>query len=178
MSLLALSQAALESGGWGSIDQQEAWVSMINNRRTRRRAAWFTLAMTGLLLQACSEAPKPEAAKAGPRLYAADVYGGAKMCMVPKLSLTDGKPTDASMTVGNDGGWCGITVAQAGDKPYAAGLLTQVPQHGKVLIHQVGDATRVDYTPDANFTGSDSFSVTLIPSDPVIRTAVTVLPKK
>ncbi len=150
---------------------------MINNRQSCRRAAWLVLAMTGLLLQACGEAPHPEAAKPGPRLYAADVYGGARACVVPKLSLPDGKPTDAAMTVGNDGGWCGITVAQAGDKPYAAGLLTEPPQHGKVLIHQVGDATRIDYTPDTNFTGSDSFTVTLIPGDPVIRTAVTVQPK-
>ena len=51
------------------------------------------------------------------------------------------------MQVGNDGGWCGITVAQDG-KPYDAGLLTQAPEHGKVYIHPVGDATRIDYTPD------------------------------
>jgi hypothetical protein len=47
-----------------------------------------------------------------------------------------------------------------------------------VLIHQVGDTTRIDYTPEPNFTGSDTFAVTLIPGDAVIRTAVKVVPQK
>jgi hypothetical protein len=82
------------------------------------------------------------------------------------------------MTVGNDGGWCAITVTQPHGEPFDAGLLTQRPLHGKVLIHKVGDATRIDYTPDPNFTGTDSFAVSLIPGDPVIRAAVTVVPRK
>jgi hypothetical protein len=148
---------------------------MINDRRTRHCSVWLALALAGLMLQGCAEIRQPGAAASGPRLYAADVSGGARSCSVSKLTLADGKPADAAMTVGNDGGWCAITVTRAGGKPYDAGLLSQMPQHGKVLIHQVGDSTRIDYTPDANFSGSDAFSVTLIPGDPVIRTSVTVV---
>jgi hypothetical protein len=152
---------------------------MINNRRTRLSGAWCVLALAGLLLQGCGGgANTSETGAAGPRVFSTDVTGGAKLCEIPHLSPTDGKPTNASMTVGNDGGWCGITVAQASGKPYDAGLLSRQPAHGKVLIHQVGDMTRIDYTPDANFTGSDSFSVTLIPGSPVIQTAVTVVPRR
>ena len=42
-------------------------------------------------------------------------------------------------------------------KPYSAGLLIAEPMHGKVLIHSVGDNTRIDYTPDVRFAGADSF---------------------
>jgi hypothetical protein len=147
---------------------------MINDRRICHRGAWLALALAGLMLQGCAETR--QTATSGPRLYAADMTGGAKSCAVPKLSLTSGAPSDAAMTVGNDGGWCAITVAQSDGKPYDAGLLSQTPQHGKVLIHEVGDATRIDYTPDANYSGSDAFAVTLIPGDPVVRTAVTVVP--
>ncbi len=77
------------------------------------------------------------------------------------------------MTVGNDGGWCGITVADGG-QPYSAGLLTIRPTHGRVYIHTVGDATRIDYTPDTGFTGSDNFAVRVVPGNDLIRVAVTV----
>jgi hypothetical protein len=110
------------------------------------------------------------------RLYAIDQVGAAKSCTVPKVSLTDGKESDVAMTVGNDGGWCAISVSQSGPQPYAAGLLTARPAHGKVYIHPVGDYTRIDYTPAAGFTGTDTFSVKLLPGSPVIRATVTVTP--
>jgi hypothetical protein len=43
------------------------------------------------------------------------------------------------------------------------------------MIHQVGDDTRIDYTPDRGFTGTDSFAVKLIPGNAVIRITVTVV---
>jgi hypothetical protein len=138
------------------------------------KTRWLVLAIPALVLQACSEAPKPAAQGQGPRVYAADVNGGARQCTVPKPTLTAGKVTDVAMTVGNDGGWCGISVALDG-KPYGPGLLTQAAQHGTVFIHEVGDATRIDYTPDPHFTGSDSFVVTLLPGDAGVRTSVTVV---
>lgn len=77
------------------------------------------------------------------------------------------------MRVANDGGWCAISV-QLDGQPYAAGLLTDPPAHGKVYIHPVGNFTRIDYTPDSGFTGTDSFVVQLIPGNPALRTTVTV----
>ena len=78
------------------------------------------------------------------------------------------------MKVGNDGGWCGLRAQQAGDKPFEAGLLTVRPEHGDVLIHEVGDDTRIDYTPDRGFSGSDAFAVKVIPGDATINVAVAV----
>jgi hypothetical protein len=152
----------------------EARVAMINNQRIHP-GVWFALGLAGLMLQGCADMRQPEAAS-GARVYSADMGGGARSCTVPKLSLADGKPSEAPMTVGNDGGWCALTVAQSDGRPYDAGLLKQQPGHGKVLIHEVGDSTRIDYTPDPRFTGTDSFQVMLIPGDAVIRAAVTVVP--
>jgi hypothetical protein len=138
-----------------------------------RRAAWVALALAGAVLQGCAE--KPATAQSQTRLFASDFQGGAKSCVAPKPKLEEGKESSANMKVGNDGGWCGITVAQDG-KPYDAGLVTRAPEHGNVYIHQVGDDTRIDYTPDRGFSGADTFMVTLLPGKPELRVAVTVTP--
>jgi hypothetical protein len=140
-----------------------------------RRTAWIALALLGVVLQGCAEKPPAPAAQSQTRLFASDFQGGAKNCVAPKLKLDAGKEFSASMQVGNDGGWCGILVAQD-DKPYEAGLLTQAPEHGNVYIHPVGDATRIDYTPEPGFSGADSFVVTLLPGRPVLRVNVSVAP--
>ena len=59
-------------------------------------------------------------------------------------------------------------------RPFDTGLLTGRPDNGKVLVRRVGDTTRIDYTPNARFTGTDSFAVKLIPGDSVVKVAVTV----
>jgi hypothetical protein len=78
------------------------------------------------------------------------------------------------MTLGNDGGWCGLTVRQSPGKPYDAGLLSVRPSHGSVLIHEVGDDTRIDYTPDHRYVGSDTFTVKLIPGNAMVSVSVSV----
>jgi hypothetical protein len=139
------------------------------------RGAWAAIVLSGLLLCACA----PD--KVGPagsrlRIYAADLTGGAKVCVVPKVKPAAGQTMEAAVRLANDGGWCGLSVRQDGDKPYDAGLLTTRAEHGEVVIHEVGDDTRIDYTPDRGFTGSDSFAVKLIPGSAVIRFDVTVAP--
>jgi hypothetical protein len=139
-----------------------------------RRAAWPLAALAAAcLVQGCTQ---PQMTASGTRLYASDLAGGAAKCTVPTITVTDGKETSVPMTVGNNGGWCGISVSQAGPHPFSAGLLTARPAHGKVYIHSVGDATRIDYTPDARFAGSDSFAVELVPGNGILRIAVTVTP--
>lgn len=139
------------------------------------RAAWLALALAGVVLQGCAEQQAVAPAQPHARLFATDFQGGAKTCIVPKLTLEPGKDVTASMQVGNDGGWCGITVGQDG-KPYDAGLLTQAPAHGEVYIHPVGDDTRIDYTPELGFSGADAFVVRLLPGAPVLRVKVAVAP--
>ena len=101
--------------------------------------------------------------------------GAAKACTVPPVTPAAGQLVDVAMKVGNDGGWCAIAVSNGG-RPFNAGLLTTPPAHGKVLIHTVGNDTRIDYTPAPRFAGADAFSLRLIPGDATIRAAVTVTP--
>jgi hypothetical protein len=150
---------------------------MTENRRptdpgATRHLAWLALLLAGVLLQAC----QGENGASGSRLrvYAADLTGAAKTCEVPKITPASGQSTEATMKLGNDGGWCGLPVHQDGPKPFDAGLLTARPAHGNVLIHEVGDDTRIDYTPDRGFAGNDSFSVKLEPGNSTVRVAVAV----
>lgn len=132
----------------------------------------MSIAAIAVLVQACAQQGP---AAPGTRLFASDMAGAAKACTVPKVTPAAGQQTPVTMQVGNDGGWCGITVSNGG-KPFSAGLLTTEAAHGKVLIHTVGDNTRIDYTPDARFRGADAFVVRLIPGDAAISASVTVAP--
>jgi hypothetical protein len=136
-----------------------------------RGSTWLVAAAAGLLLAACSESRQQAAS--GTRLFAADMTGAARSCDATKPQITDGGTAEAQIKMGNDGGWCAITVARGG-KPFDSSLVTARPTHGKVLVHKVGDTTRIDYTPDRGYTGTDSFGVRLIPGDPTLRVAVTV----
>jgi len=133
-------------------------------------------AVAGLsALQAC--APQQQAAApAGPRIFAVDLQGAARLCTVPAVSLATDKPAEATMVVGNDGGWCAISVSQPGPKPYDAGLVIERPAHGRLNVHTVGSATRIDYTPDRGYAGPDSFAVKMVPGGATLKAAVTVQP--
>jgi hypothetical protein len=109
----------------------------------------------------------------GAPVFAVDMAGAARQCVASHPQLISGRTVEATMRVGNDGGWCAISV-QLDGQPYDAGLLTRAPTHGKVFIHPVGNSTRIDYTPDLGFTGTDRFVVQLIPGNPAIGVTVTV----
>ena len=134
-------------------------------------APFCALALTALLSAACSQTPSQQMPAA--RLYAIDQTGGAKSCIAASTQLIDGKPANIPMSVGNDGGWCGVTLVRA-DGPYSAGLLTARPAHGRVYIHTVGSVTRIDYTPAAGYSGTDSFTVKMVPGDATASISVTV----
>jgi hypothetical protein len=155
-------------------DNRPAPAAGMTKRTTGQRIAGTALFLTGLLLAACS--PNPGGGPGGSRLrvYAADVAGGAKVCTVPKINPASGTTTEAAINTVNDGGWCGLRIDQDGPKPFDAGLLTARAAHGTVTIHAVGDDTRVDYTPDRGFAGSDSFAVKLLPGNATVHVAVTV----
>ncbi|MBV8590768.1 MAG: hypothetical protein JO212_12060 [Acetobacteraceae bacterium] len=125
------------------------------------------------VLQACAPTPPPRVPS---RVFAIDFVGAAKSCTVPKVSLVPGQARDVAISVGNDGGWCAVTVAQPGPSPYDVGLLVTRPGHGKVYVHTVGDETRIDYTPDPGYTGADHFAVRFEPGEPVLRATVNVTP--
>lgn len=61
-----------------------------------------------------------------------------------------------------------------GQQPYDSYLMVTRPAHGRVFAHRVGNNTRIDYTPDAGFTGADSYAIRLIPGNAVVEATVTV----
>jgi hypothetical protein len=148
---------------------------MTDHRLTARHLAWPAILLTGALLQACGPTAS-SGAGSKLRVYAADVTGGAKACEFPSITPANDQTTQAAIKMTNDGGWCGLPVHQSGPKPYNAGLLSARPSHGTVVIHQVGDETRIDYTPDRGFAGSDSFAVKLLPGNASIQVATVVEP--
>jgi hypothetical protein len=134
----------------------------------------YSLLLGGLALAGCGGNPKIEPVPSKLRVFAADLQGATKTCEAPKPFLPAGQTTEVSTKQLNDGGWCDILLHQNGPKPYDYGLLTARPAHGTVVIHQVGDDTRIDYTPDAGFAGNDSYAVKLQPGDAVLHVTAVV----
>ncbi|MBV1799594.1 hypothetical protein [Siccirubricoccus sp. G192] len=131
----------------------------------------------GLLALAGCAQDRPAQTASTARVYAVDLQGGAKLCTVPdQVNLSADRPAEARMVMGNDGGWCGITLAQPGPRPYTAGLVANRPEHGRVHVRTVGDRTRVDYIPDRGFTGTDAFAVRMLPGNAAMQVAVMVEP--
>jgi hypothetical protein len=143
--------------------------------KSGRVAAWSVAVSAVLVAAGCTPKPPPVVA-VQPRYYAVDLQGAAKSCKVPPLLMQDNRMTSTTMDVGNDGGWCAITVTRKDIGPYDAGLLTGRPEHGVVYVHTVGNDTRIDYTPNHGFAGPDNFTVTLLPGGAAIKVAVTVTP--
>ncbi|MBO0709656.1 MAG: hypothetical protein J2P47_00085 [Acetobacteraceae bacterium] len=131
----------------------------------------FACAAIGIaaLLEGCAPQPRPSTT----RLFAVDQRGAARSCTVPRVTAVAGREVPVTMAVGNDGGWCAITV-DSGGRSFSHGLVTARAQNGSVFIHSVGDATRIDYTPDRGFAGTDSFTVKLRPGDAILRASVAV----
>ena len=139
----------------------------------RHALLWASLALPAMLA-ACAK-PQPAALQSTRPIYAIDMMGAAKLCTVPDdPKLVDAQQTEVAMTVGNDGGWCGVKVSRPGPAPFDAGLLAARPDHGRVQVHSVGDWTRVDYTPDPGFAGTDAFTVRLLPGSTTLRVNATV----
>jgi hypothetical protein len=142
--------------------------------RIYRATATAIASLAAAVLCGCTPQP-PQAAGPVRPVYTIDLQGAAKRCTVSAVTPVPGKVVTATMMVGNDRGWCAISVHQPGPVPFAAGLLTRPPSRGKVYIHTVGDNTRIDYTPDLGYIGPDSFLVTLLPDRPAVQANVTVV---
>jgi hypothetical protein len=124
------------------------------------------------VLAGCEKPPPPVVSTA--RVYAVDQQGAARTCKVSDATAVPGKQVAVEMSVGNDGGWCALKMSAPNHSPYGAGLLTDRAAHGTVYIHTVGDDTRIDYTPEHGYAGTDTFSVTLLPGAAALTVSVTV----
>lgn len=87
----------------------------------------------------------------------------ASVCVAPSPALPAAGRGSASMSLSADGGFCAFHFSQAGNQPFAAGLVIHVPAHGQPLIYNYNGATVVSYTPTAGYTGPDSMTVELVP---------------
>lgn len=141
---------------------------MKHNRLVRVGTSWLCLAVTALLIQGCTQQQPTWNG-----IYTIDTTGGARTCVAPATSISDGKAVLAQVQVSDEGGWCGLTVDRNG-VAYDSYLLVTRPDHGRVFAHHVGSNTRIDYTPDTGFVGADKFAVRLIPGNAVLEEAVTV----
>ena len=90
---------------------------MAKINKMSHRALLAGLGAGALLLTACQELPANR-----PRVFAVDMAGAAKSCTVSTVDLAGGKSADATIAMGNDGGWCAIAVSQSAGEAPAAGL--------------------------------------------------------
>jgi hypothetical protein len=134
----------------------------------RSMRAWLCFAATALLAQGC--APSTPTWNG---IFAIDTAGAAKTCVAPTVAPPDGVGLKVQVQTSNDGGWCGV-IANHNGAAFDSYLLVTRPTHGTVFAHHVGTNTRIDYTPDPGFAGTDSFAVRLIPGDATIEETVSV----
>lgn len=128
-----------------------------------------------LLLGACME--QVAIAPAGPNLD----EGIASVCKPSSPTLVPGAVAQAQIQMGNDGGWCAIRVADAG-QPFLVPLVHERPAHGRVLLRTAGNQTFLDYLPAPGYSGPDSFTAILRPhahgeKDSTVHVTVMVAPK-
>jgi len=133
----------------------------------RAGKAWACLVATLILTQGCTTPGQWNG------IYPTDLAGGAKTCVASTAAPPDGQTVLAQVQMSNEGGWCGIS-ANRGGAAFDSYLLVARPGHGRVFAHHVGRSTRIDYTPDTGFAGTDSFAVRMVPGNAVIQGAVTV----
>ena len=129
-------------------------------------------AAAALALSGCAKTPPPAPA--------VDLQNGgmAKTCTPSAVDLAAPAPATIAMT--NDG-WCGVVTAEKEGQPFKYGLVKSRPEHGRVYIRPVNGQTRVEYTANPGFAGSDRFAVALVPNaagvpDSSLRVDVTVTP--
>ena len=125
-----------------------------------------------LVLAGCARTPPPAPA--------VDLQneGIAKTCTPSAVDLA--APTPATIALTNDG-WCGLVTAEKDGQPFKYGLVKTRPEHGRVYIRPVNGQTRVEYSANPGYTGSDRFAVALVPHasgapDASLRVDVAVTP--
>jgi len=123
-----------------------------------------------LVLQGCATAPTP------PQPTEDLNVGIAKTCSFTPVTPALGGEASSTITMTNDG-WCAVRVKQSDGTPFQLGLLKVRPEHGRVLIQKLGGETRLEYTADPAWTGTDRFTAAVRPTsgaDAALQVAVNV----
>jgi len=108
-----------------------------------------------LVLSACANTKPPVLAENDPRND-----GIATTCTPTNPDLKAAGPYSGTIAMANDG-WCGVFAVERDGKPFSYGLVRSRPEHGRLFIQKVANATRVEYTPNAGYVGADAFTVAL-----------------
>lgn len=114
-------------------------------------------AAVALALAGCAKTPPPA------QVVDLQNEGIAKTCTPSAVDLAS--PAPATIALTNDG-WCGVVTAEKDGQPFKYGLVKTRPEHGRVYIRSVNGQTRVEYTANPGFAGSDRFAVALVPNTP------------
>jgi hypothetical protein len=81
------------------------------------------------------------------------------------------------MRVSNEGGWCGTYVrlfADESQEAWTEGTIDEPPEHGSVRLRSDSAEVHIEYRPNPNYVGADSFAVRLQPGLSIRRTEVEV----
>ena len=136
-----------------------------------RIAAWAT---TGALLSAgvlggCAQvAPRPTVSP--------NPFGYLKrsaVCSTGPINTTAAGLLVAIKTRSDDG-LCSVGLSEPKGGAYASFLLSTLPMHGNSFIYNYDDHTIVNYTAATAYAGTDSFTVSLIPTARGPRVPLTV----
>ena len=114
----------------------------------------IAFAAATLALQGCTNTPAPQIA--GPDFN----EGQAKTCMATPVDFSNAASATAKISMTNDG-WCAVRTTEKDSQPFLLGLMKARPAHGHVVIQKVGSQTRVEYTADNRYVGTDTFAVSL-----------------
>ena len=104
--------------------------------------------------------------------------GIAKSCTASKVDVSAANTASATIAMTNDG-WCAVRLTEKDGKPFQLGLVRARPDHGRVLIQKMGGETRLEYSAENRYVGTDRFTVALRSKtqgapDTTIQVAVTV----
>lgn len=119
-----------------------------------------TLAASALLLSACANQNAPQTV-----VQAEPMDGVASVCNTTPSPLPRAAAAEVQMQLRNDGGWCAVRIADKDGTPFSYPLMRQRPAHGHVTVNKVAGNSRIEYTPASGFSGTDAFTVALVPKD-------------
>ncbi len=135
------------------------------------RARWLALLLP-LAASACAGLDRVDQGTLQPQTVAGP-------CQVKKFFLVTFTAVPTAMTVTNGGQACNLTLINPDLQIFnTAALVTSAASHGQAQSGLVlgGTQATVSYAPQPGYTGADSFTVTLEPSDRAIRFNVSVQP--
>ena len=132
----------------------------------------YLLLLLPLAVSACAGLDRNDQGRLQPQTVAGP-------CQVKKFYILPITAVHTSMTIGNTGAACSITLFNPDLQVVLTNaLVTEPPAHGRATAELItlGRQAGVSYTPQPGYLGPDQFSITLEPHDLAVVVAVSVQP--